>query len=145
MAEYADVIFWAVALVAFLIIEGATAQLVTIWFAAGALASLLAGIFKAPVWLEFVLFVAVSAVMLAVTRPLVRKMTKKNAQATNADRCIGEIAVVTEKIDNINGSGTVKVNGIQWTARSSDGSIIEAGENVIVEKIEGVKLIVKEN
>ena len=130
-------IFWIVLLVVLLIVEAATVQLVTIWFAIGAAAALIA------LWLQWVLFVVVSAVTLAATRPLVRKITKQKTQPTNADRCIGETAMVTEDIDNIAGKGRVEVNGISWTARSSDGANFRKGELVTVERIEGVKLIVK--
>lgn len=139
------IILWAVALVLLLIVEGATAQLVTIWFAAGALVALIAALFGAPLWLQVALFIIVSGVTLAATRPLVKKITKRKAQALNADRCIGETAVVTETIDNIRATGAVKVGGVVWTARSSDGSVIEEGKTVTVEKIEGVKAIVKES
>lgn len=139
-----DVIAWAVALVALLIVEGVTAQLVTIWFAAGALVALVSALFHAPLWLQIVLFIAVSAVTLAATRPLVKKFTKKTVQPLNADRCIGQTAVVTETIDNVEGKGSVKVGGTIWTARTSDGSQIETGKSVTIEKIEGAKAIVKE-
>ena len=138
------VILWAVALVAFLIIEGATAQLVTIWFAAGALVSLIAAVLKAPVWLQVVLFVGVSAVTLFATWPIVKKIRNRKAENLNADRVIGQTAVVTETIDNIEGTGSVKIDGVVWTARTADQSRIESGKLVIIEKIEGVKVIVKE-
>ena len=141
--EYAMLIFWIVLLVVLIIIEAATAQLVTIWFAAGAAAALVAELCGLEQWLQWVIFIAVSAVALIATRPLVRKITQKTVQPTNADRCIGQIAVVTEDISNIDGKGQVHVNGITWTARSSDGSDIKKDERVIVEKIEGVKLIVR--
>lgn len=140
----AFIIGWAIALVVLLIIEGATAQLVTIWFAAGALAALIATFCGAKLWLQITLFIVVSGVTLAATRPLVKKITHAKAQPLNADRCIGETAVVTETIDNISGKGAVKVGGIVWTARSEGGEIIEEGKNVVIEKIEGVKVIVKE-
>ena len=136
-------IFWIVLLVVLLIVEAATVQLVTIWFAIGAAAALIARICGAALWLQWVLFVVVSAVTLAATRPLVRKITRQKTQPTNADRCIGETAMVTEDIDNIAGKGRVEVNGISWTARSSDGANFRKGELVTVERIEGVKLIVK--
>lgn len=135
--------FWAIMLVAFIVIEAITAQLVTIWFAVGALASLIAQMLGAEVWLQWVVFVAVSAVVLAATRPLVKKFTKTKAQPTNADRCIGQTAVVTEKIDNIAGKGAVRVGGIMWTARSETGDVIEENKEVTVTKIDGVKLIVR--
>ena len=138
------IILWAVALVAFLIIEGATAQLVTIWFAAGALVSLIAAVFKAPFWLQVVLFVGVSAITLFATWPIVKKIRNRKAESLNADRVIGQTAVVTETIDNIEGTGSVKIDGVAWTARTADQSRIEAGKQVTIEKIEGVKVIVKE-
>ncbi len=135
--------FWAIMLVAFIVIEAVTAQLVTIWFAVGALASLIAQMLGAEVWLQWVVFVAVSAIVLAVTRPLVKKFAKPKVQPTNADRCIGQSAVVTEKIDNIAGKGAVKVGGVLWTARSETGDVIEENQEVTVTKIDGVKLIVR--
>lgn len=135
--------FWAIMLVAFIVIEAVTAQLVTIWFAVGSLASLIAQMLGAEVWLQWVIFVAVSAVVLAATRPLVKKFTKTKVQPTNADRCIGQTAVVTEKIDNIAGKGSVRVGGIMWTARSETGDVIEENQEVTVTKIDGVKLIVR--
>ncbi len=141
--EYAMMIFWIVLLVVLIIVEAVTAQLVTIWFAAGAAAALVAELCGLQQWLQWVIFIAVSAVALVATRPLVQKITKKTVQPTNADRCIGETAVVTEEIDNIKGKGQVHVNGVTWTARSSDGTVFKKDERVTVEKIEGVKLIVK--
>lgn len=135
--------FWAVMLVAFIVIEAVTAQLVTIWFAVGTLASLIAQMLGAEVWLQWVIFVAVSAIVLAATRPLVKKFAKAKVQPTNADRCIGQTAVVTEKIDNIAGKGAVKVGGVLWTARSETGDVIEENKEVTVTKIDGVKLIVR--
>ena len=135
--------FWIVALIAFVVIEALTAQLLTIWFAVGSVAALFAEMLGARVWLQWTVFVAVSAVVLIATRPFVKKLTKQKLQPTNADRCIGEIAVVTEKIDNIAGKGAVKVNGIEWSARTQSGETVESGNTVRVIKIDGVKLIVE--
>ncbi len=140
--EYAMLIFWIALLVVLVVIEAVTAQLVTIWFAAGAAAALIAELLNAPPWLQWLLFITVSVVTLIATRPLVRKATKQKIQPTNADRCIGQTAVVTEEIDNIAGKGQVHVNGITWTARSSDGTVFEKDRKVKVERIDGVKLIV---
>ena len=117
MAEYAMLIFWVVLLILLIIVEAATAQMVTIWFAAGAAAAVVAELLGAQVWLQWLVFIAVSAVTLVATRPLVRKLTKARVQPTNADRCIGKTAIVTEKIDNIAAKGQVKVDGSVWTAR----------------------------
>lgn len=141
--EFNMLIFWVVMLVVLLIVEAVTAQMVTIWFAAGAAAAIVAEILGAQVWLQWIVFVAVSAIALVATRPLVRKLTKTRVQPTNADRCIGQTAIVVEEINNIEGKGQVHVNGMVWTARSSDGSTFKKDERVTVEKIDGVKLIVK--
>lgn len=138
------IIVWAAALIAFLVVEGVTAQLVTIWFAAGSLVSLILAVLKFPLWVQIAAFVVVSAITLAVTRPLVRKITKVKKEAMNADRCIGEVGIVTERISNLEGTGAVKVGGIVWTARSTDGNDIEKDTKVQIEKIDGVKVIVKE-
>lgn len=141
--EFTMLIFWIAMLVILIIVEAVTAQMVTIWFAAGAAAALIAELLGAQVWLQWIVFVAVSAITLVATRPLVKKLTQTRVQPTNADRCIGQTAIVVEDIDNIEGKGQVHVNGVVWTARSSDGSIFRKDERVTVEKIDGVKLIVK--
>ena len=141
--EYAMLIFWIVLLVVLIIVEAATAQLVTIWFAAGAAAAIIAERCHAPQWLQWIVFLAVSVISLIATRPLVRKATQKTMQPTNSDRCIGQTAVVIEDINNIEGKGQVHVNGITWTARSADGTVFKKDDLVTVEKIDGVKLIVR--
>ena len=141
--EYAMLIFWIVLLVVLIAVEAVTAQLVTIWFAAGAAAALIAERCGLEQWLQWIIFIAVSVIALIATRPLVKKATKSTIEPTNADRCIGQTAVVTEDISNIDGKGQVQVGGTVWTARSSDGSVFRKDEKVTVERIEGVKLIVK--
>ncbi len=138
---------WLGVLVAAVIVEVCTTQMVSVWFAIGALASFftaLAGVEQ--LWIQIVVFVIVSAVAVIVTRPLVKKMVNKKAEPTNADMVIGKTGVVTEKIDNLAPSGLVKVAGSVWTARSADDSVIGENEKVIVKEIRGVKLLViKEN
>ncbi|MBR4726333.1 MAG: NfeD family protein [Clostridia bacterium] len=140
--ETFTVVMWVVLLIVFLIVEAMTAQLVTIWFAVGAGAALIVRLCKLPLWLQLVVFLVVSAVALLLTRPLLKKLTKQPVQPTNADRCIGQIAVVTEKIDNLAGKGQAVVQGSVWTARSADDSVIPKDACVRVERIDGVKLIV---
>ena len=132
---------WLGAVVFFGIVEAVTAGLVSIWFVCGAVAALLAAFLGAALWLQIALFLVVSAVTLAATRPLVKKM-KTEAVPTNLDRAIGSTARVTEDIDNDAGTGAVYVDGKTWTARSSDGSVIPIGTRVTVERMEGVKLFV---
>lgn len=135
-------IVWIAAIVLFLIVEAATAGLVTIWFAVGALAALLAAMFNAPVWLQLVWFLAISIAAFAVTRPLAKKYLNSKTLPTNADMLIGQECVVTEAIDNLAGTGAVSVGGKVWTARSVAQHVIPQGTHAVVMRIEGVKLIV---
>ena len=98
----------------------------------------------AAVWLQIFWFVIVSVATLVLTRPLVKRYVDSRSVATNADRSIGRTAVVTERIDNLAAAGAVKLDGVVWTARSTDDAVaIETGERVTVRAIEGVKLIVE--
>ena len=133
---------WIALAVVFGVVEAATAQIVTIWFAIGAIGALIANAAGAGVTVQLSVFVAVSILTLIIARPYLKKFTKTEMQRTNADMYIGETAVVLEQIDNTRGTGQIKVKGSVWTARSRNNSVIPAGENVCVEKIEGVKLIV---
>ena len=136
-------IVWAAAIVVFAVVEAVTAGLISIWFVAGSLGALVTAFVGASLTVQIVVFLVVSAAALAVTRPLVRKITTAPAVATNADRVLGEIAKVTETIDNENAAGAVYADGKTWTARSVDDTVIPAGSRVQVEAMQGVKLLVK--
>ncbi len=135
-------IFWLVLAVAMAVLEGVTVQLVSIWFAVGGLAACIASLFTDNIVIETAVFVVISALALAVTRPLVKKLKKRGLQPTNADRYIGRTAVVIAEIDNSKAEGMVRVDNEKWTARSVDGEIIPEGATVTVKAIEGVKLMV---
>ena len=135
-------VFWCAALVIFIVIEVATVGLASIWFAIGAFAALIAAALSAPLWLQITLFIAVSAASLALTRPLVAKRLAIRRSATNFDRVLQMAGTVTEEINNIASTGTVHVDGKDWTARSIDGCVIPVGSIVKAECIEGVKLLV---
>ena len=139
------VILWLAALVFFLIVEAATAQLVSIWFVIGAAAALVVSLLHGQLWLQIAVFVVVSAAALVLTRPVIRRLTKGRVRPTNADRILGTECLVTEDINNLTGTGAVSAGGKIWTARSADGSDIPAGTLVTVRSIEGVKAIVSAN
>lgn len=133
---------WVIIIVALLVVEFATAALTTIWFAGGALAGLILALIGAPIWLQAAAFAALSVVLLVLTRPLAARIRGKTVR-TNADRMIGKEAVVIERIDNVRGTGAVRVEGQEWTARSVNPEhIIEENEIVMVRSISGVKLMV---
>lgn len=133
---------WLILLIAFAIIEGITAGLVSIWFCAGSLVALFAAWMHCGLAVQIGLFTVVSVLAMAVIRPLARTWIIPKAEKTNADRILDAEAVVTETIDNVQACGQIKVGGAVWTARAADGSVIPAGALVQVERIEGVKAIV---
>ena len=139
-----DTMFWVWigAVILFCVAEAITPQLVSIWFVGGSLVALVTNVFGAPEWLQVVLFVAVSALLLIFTKPAVKKFFGSKKVSTNADRVINQTAVVTQTIDNVNGTGLATVMGQSWTARSKNGEMIEEGARVLVESISGVKIIV---
>lgn len=135
-------IMWLVLLVVFLLVEAATVGVVSAWFALGALAAMVTALLQGPVWLQTVLFVAVSAGLLLALRPLVRKYLSPNLTATNVDSVVGSTGIVTAAIDNVSAAGQVKLGAMEWTARSTSGQPIPVGTLVKVDRIEGVKAYV---
>lgn len=135
-------LIWLALMVVFLIAEASTVVMVSLWFAAGALAAMVASLLGAPIWLQVVLFLAVAAALLACLRPVVRKHFTPRLTRTNVDSVIGSRGYVTADIDNVSAVGTVKLGAMEWTARSTTGERIPAGTQVQVDKIEGVKAFV---
>jgi len=134
---------WLALIVITAILETVTAQLISIWIVVGGVAALLTAVLGGPGWLQMAVFVVVTLTTLIVTRPLVKKLVRTKKVSTNADRYVGQKAQVILPIDNQQGTGQVKVEGSIWSARTVDGSTLEAGDSVTVEAIEGVKLLVK--
>jgi len=133
---------WLGCIVGFGLLEAMTAGLISIWFVVGGIAALLCSILGASTLFQVIVFLVVSAAALVITRPLLHRFTKGAVVPTNADRVIGLTAKVTEPISNENSTGAVYVDGKTWSARSSDGTVIPAGAQVTVERMEGVKLFV---
>lgn len=140
--EYAATFIWLALIIVFAVIEGANPQLVSIWFAGGALVSMIVSFFDVSVQIQIIVFVFSSAVLLALTRPLIKKKIIVRNSKTNSDSNIGKTGIVTAKIDNYHAKGLVQLAGLSWSARSADDSVIPEGEFVTVVRIEGVKLIV---
>lgn len=134
---------WLVALVVFAVAEAVTVNLVSIWFAGGALVALIAAALDAPIWLQVLLFLVVSGILLALVAPWARKASRVNPVATNADRHIGRQALVTEEINNLQESGAIRLDGVIWTARSESGEVIPEGSTITVKRIAGAKAYVE--
>lgn len=134
---------WLILLIVFAVVEGMTAGLVSIWFALGAAAALIASFLTDSLPVQVVVFALVSVLAMAIIRPLAARFFTPHHEATNADRIIGSTAVVIVPIDNVNGTGQVKVGGKIWTARAPGEDVIPEGTMVKILRIEGVKVFVE--
>ena len=134
---------WLILLVGFLAVEAACPiHLVSIWFAVGALIATVVSLLNGPVWLQIVLFLAVSGGLLALLWPMVRTYLHPHPPRTNVDSVIGSEGYITAAVDNVAATGQVKLGGMEWTARSTSGEPIPAGALVKVDRVEGVKVFV---
>lgn len=133
-------IMWAVLLVVFVAAEALTVSMVSVWFAFGAVAAMIASLLNADLWLQVVVFVMVSGIMLALLRPLSKKYLKPQIQATNVDALIGVIGIAEEDVDAMN--GRVKLGDVTWSARSDSDRTLPAGSYVRIARVQGNKLYV---
>ena len=137
-------IFWLVLFVVLLVIEIATMGLTTIWFAGGAILAFILAYVGFGLAVQIIVFLLASIILLVLTRPIAVKFFNKERQATNVDSLLGKKAVVLERIDTLHGTGRAAVNGMEWSAKTEEpDEIIEAGEVVVINGIQGVKLIVE--
>lgn len=133
---------WVGLLILFLVLEGSTVALVSLWFAVGSLAAIVAALLGASLGVQVGIFLGVSGVLLALLRPFLKRCIAPSIQKTNADSLIGKCCPVTDAICNLESRGQVKIGGMVWSARSESGADIPEGTVVKVRRIEGVKLIV---
>lgn len=145
MTDLNMTMFWLVLLVVLVVIELLTMGLTTVWFAGGAFVAAIAAVFDAPIALQVILFLLVSALLLFFTRPFAVKYFNKDRVRTNAESLVGRQAIVISEIDNLQGIGQVNVGGMEWSARTRvDGMKLPVGTVTTVLAINGVKLIVEE-
>ncbi len=136
-------LFWLAAMIVFGITEAATVNMVSIWFVGGALCAMIAQLLGGGVWLQIVVFLVVSGILLASLRSFVRKFVLPRKTATNSDMALGRETYLTETADNLMETGTLKLDGKVWSVRSASGEVIPAGTLVKVVKLQGVKLYVE--
>lgn len=133
-------ILWLVVIVLLVFLEASTINLVCVWFILSGLVSLILSFFIDSFYIEFAVFVVLGLILMILTRPiLVKKFKRKNVK-TNSDRVLGMEGVVTEEITKLK-IGEVKVDGKRWSAISDEK--IEVGTTIIVERVDGVKLVVR--
>ena len=137
-----EAIFWLAAMVVFILAEAATVTLVSVWFAAGALAAIVVALLGGGVGLQVTVFLVVAILLLASMRGLVRKHFTPRLHKTNIDSIVGSVGVVTTPVNNIAALGRVTISGMEWSARSTTGTPLPEGAKVVVDRIEGVKVFV---
>lgn len=136
-------VFWIVVFALCLVIEACTMNLTTIWFALAALAAMFVSFPVDRFIVQAALFVAVSAFCLVLFRPYAVRRFNTGREKTNVEALPGKKALVISRIDNLEGSGRVYINGNEWMAKSEDGSVIEERETVTICQVSGVSLIVR--
>lgn len=138
------VLYWLIIAGVMLVLEIMTMGLTTIWFTGGALVAAVCSYLNMSMWIQFLVFLLVSVLLLVLTRSLVMDRLNSRTVKTNAESLIGQICIVTEEINNLYAKGQVKVKGQTWTARSFDDDVLIPIESrVKILRISGVKLIVK--
>ena len=137
-----EAIFWLIAMVIFAAMELMTVSLVSIWFAVGALGAIVVALLGGGLMLQVTVFLALAIVLLLSLRSVVRKHLSPRITKTNIDSIIGSTGGVVTPVNNIAALGQVQLNGVEWSARSSNNSHIAAGTLVRVDRIEGVKVYV---
>ena len=137
-----EAIFWLAAMVVFIAAEAMTVSLVSIWFAAGALGAIIVALLGGGLVLQVTVFLMLAVALLLSLRSIVRKHFTPHVTKTNIDSVIGATGIVVTPVKNIAALGQVQINGMEWSARSSDNSHIPAGAMVRVDRVEGVKVFV---
>ena len=137
-----EAIFWLAAMVVFIAAEAMTVSLVSIWFAAGALGAIIVALLGGGLVLQVTVFLMLAVALLLSLRSIVRKHFTPHVTKTNIDSVIGATGIVVTPVNNIAALGQVQINGMEWSARSSDNSHIPAGALVRVDRVEGVKVFV---
>lgn len=136
-------ILWLIAAAIFCAVEAATVGIVSLWFAGGALAAMAAALFGGALWLQLTVFLVVSAALLLAFRPFVRKVIAPGITQTNANAMMGREALLTEDVDNLKETGSLRLDGKEWSVRSETGDILLKGTRVAVVRLEGVRLYVE--
>ena len=140
--DWAAALFWLILLVVCILMEASTVSIVSLWFAAGALVSMILSLLHVELWIQVVVFFAVSGVLLGLLRPVIKKHFNPRLTKTNVDCIVGSRGIVSEDIDNLRSAGRIKLGALDWSARSTNQEVICAGTQVQVDRVEGAKVFV---
>ena len=134
-------IFWVVVFLIFILLETITVRLIAIWFAVGALGACVTLLLDAPFWIQVIVFLLCSCLLLLLTRPLTKSFTSQKHRITDTGSIIGQTGVVTAPIGS-KAKGRVEIDGLDWAARSWDGTALTPGEKVTVYSVHGFEVVV---
>ncbi len=138
-----SLLFWTALIIFFIVVEAGTSALVSIWFVFGALAAFTAALCGASMMTQLIVFVGTSALLFLLFRPMLVRSFRPKETHTNVDSIVGMTGLVIVPICNLQGAGRVKVNGLDWAARSATGERLEAQCPIVVKSVEGVTLTVE--
>ena len=133
---------WVAVTIICVVIESLTLSLTTIWFGISSFVMVFLAFTPLPFVAQLFIFVVIAMLLLIFTRPFVKKKLSQKQIATNYERIIGQIAIVTKKITALD-KGSVKINGMEWTAAVKEDITLEKGSKCIIEEIAGVTAYVK--
>lgn len=136
-------VLWIIAVVFFALVEAFTIGMASIWFAVGALFAFVLALFDVSVILQISAFILVSVVSFLLLRKVALKSVTGSRTQTDIGRIIGKEVIITQTVDNLQNTGKARINDVEWRVQSATGETIDEGKIATVEKIEGVKLIVK--
>lgn len=134
--------FWLLVLILCVVAEAITTHLVSFWFAVGSLGALFSAAAGFSILAQAAIFAVLSLLLLLSLRPMTQRLLQPRQEYTNADRIVGQTAVVIQTIDNRAGTGQIRLLSQTWTARSLGDMVIPEGSTVVVDHISGVKAIV---
>ena len=137
-----EAFFWLAAMIVFLATEAVTVTLISIWFAVGSLGAILVALMGGNLMLQVSVFLLLAILLLLSLRSIIRRHITPRITRTNIDSIIGATGIVLTPVNNVAAQGQVQVGGMEWSARSTDGTAIPAGALVRVDKVEGVKVFV---
>ena len=136
--------YWLIASGIFFVCEIVTVGFLLFWFGIAGLITMVVSLFTSNIIIQSVVFLVTSVILILSTKPFVKKFVNKETIVTNANSLIGKKAIVIQEINNLQGTGQIKIGGEIWSAQNETDSVISENQEVEIIKIEGVKLIVKQ-
>lgn len=136
--------YWLIASGIFFVGEIVTVGFLLFWFGIAGLITMVVSLFTSNIIIQSVVFLVTSVILILSTKPFVKKFVNKETIVTNANLLIGKKAIVIQEINNLQGTGQIKIGGEIWSAQNETDSVISENQEVEIIKIEGVKLIVKQ-